>query len=105
MKLFVIVAFLLITNPEINNIEKGVKKVQLSGTVIEDITGEPIPGATIILKELNKEIYTDFDGNFTIEDLTPGKYNLEVNFVSFKKKELNALEITNEKNTLLIRLN
>ncbi len=105
MKLIVFLAFTLFTNPELETLHsKEVEKVQFSGTVIEDISGEPLPGASITVKEINQEIYTDFDGNFTIEDLAPGTYNLEVSFVSFEKKELKDLQISNEHNSMLIRL-
>jgi hypothetical protein len=69
------------------------------------MTGEPIPGATIFIKELNKEYHTDFDGNFTIENVIPGIYNLEVQFVSFQKKELQNININSEQGPLLIHLN
>ena len=105
MKLIAWLALLLLTNPDVENIKKDNIKIQFYGTVIEEMTGEPIPGATILIKEFNQKIYTDFDGNFTIEDLIPGTYNLEVQFVSFEKKELKDLEITSESNSMLIRLN
>jgi len=105
MKLIAWLALLLLTNPDVENIKKDNIKIQFYGTVIEEMTGEPIPGATIHIKEFNQKIYTDFDGNFTIEDLIPGTYNLEVQFVSFEKKELKDLEITSESNSMLIRLN
>jgi hypothetical protein len=106
MKLIVFLALTLFTNPELEALNgKEVEKIQFSCTVIEDMTGEPIPGASITIKEINQEIYTDFDGNFTIEDLASGTYNLEVSFVSFEKKELKDLQISNEHNSMLIRLN
>jgi hypothetical protein len=105
MKLIAILAFLLFTNPELENLNKEADKVQFSGTVIEEFSGEPVPGATIYVRETNQEIFTDFDGNFTIENLAPGTYNLEVSFVSFEKEELKDLQISGENNSLMIRLN
>lgn len=106
MKLIAILAFLVFTNPELETLNHHeAEKIQFNGTVIEDLTGEPIPGATIFIEEFNQKIYTDFDGNFTIRNLTPGTYNLEVSYVSFEKKELKELQISDDHNSLLIRLN
>ena len=106
MKLIAFLAILLLTNPELENLEsKVVEKVQFTGTVIEELTGEPIPGATVFIKEFNQEIQTDFEGNFTIENMAPGTYNLEISFVSFEKKELKDLEISDNHHSMLIRLN
>jgi hypothetical protein len=106
MKLIAFLALLLLTNPEVENLEnKGADNVRFTGTVVEELTGEPIPGASIYISGSDRPIYTDFEGNFTIEDLTPGTYNLEISFVSFEKKELKNLEISSEQHSMLIRLN
>jgi hypothetical protein len=105
MKLIIILAFLMLTNPELENLDTSSDKIQFNGTVIEEITGEPIPGATIVIRETSQEIFTDFDGNFTIENLTPGTYNLEVSFISFEKEELKDVQIDRENSSMLIRLN
>jgi hypothetical protein len=106
MKLIAFLAILLLTNPELEHPEnKEAEKVQFTGTVIEELTGEPVPGATILIKEFNQEIYTDFEGNFTIENIAPGTYNLVISFVSFEKKELNDLQISGNHHSMLIRMN
>jgi hypothetical protein len=105
MKLIIILTFLIFTNPELENLESAADKIQFSGTVIEELTGEPVPGATIYIQETDQEVFTDFDGNFTINDFTPGTYNLEVSFVSFEKEELTELRIDRENSSMLIRLN
>lgn len=106
MKLIAFLAILMLTNPELENLgSKEGEKVQFKGTVIEEFTGEPIPGATVLIKELNQEIHTDFEGNFTIENIAPGTYNIEISFVSFEKKELNDLQISENHHSMLIRMN
>jgi hypothetical protein len=105
MKSIIILAVLLLTNPDAGMVDKETDLIQFTGTVIEEMTGEPIPGATIFIKELNKVYHADFDGIFTIDNVMPGTYNLEVQFVSFRKKELHDIKITSEQNPLLIYLN
>jgi iron complex outermembrane receptor protein len=55
---------------------------QLSGKVI-DKNKEPLPGASILVKELKKGTSTDFEGNFSFT-LEKGTYTLEVSFLGYK---------------------
>ncbi len=44
----------------------GWAQTNISGTV-NDETGAPLPGATVIIEGTSIVVATDFDGNFTIE--------------------------------------
>ncbi len=44
----------------------------VSGTVVEDISGLPLIGATVLQKGTSNGVTTDFDGNFTIENISNG---------------------------------
>ena len=44
----------------------------ISGTVTDAETGDPLLGVTIILKNTNKGVVTDFDGNYIINNVEPG---------------------------------
>ena len=91
------------TNPG-DNKPSDSRNFQVFGTVVEEATGEPLAGAKIKIVDLNKEIYTDFDGNFLINDLKPGEYNLNISFVSYKTKELRHIQLNTEHNSLLVSL-
>ena len=55
----------------------------LSGVVrLED--GESLPGATILIREIEKGQSTDIDGKFEF-NLPAGSYTLEITFVGYKK--------------------
>jgi iron complex outermembrane receptor protein len=86
----VIFCFLSLTNfaQECNNILKGV--------VIDYHDGTPIFGATIFIKNLNKYVTSDFEGNFKIEKLCAGKINLTISHISCETKNV---EISLEKDT------
>jgi TonB-linked SusC/RagA family outer membrane protein len=60
---------------------------KITGKVMDE-KGEPLPGATIRVKSTNKGTITDMDGNFTIE--APANAPLEVSFVGYDKKIINA---------------
>lgn len=52
---------------------------------IKDTEGEPLLGATVVVKENNKFSQADSKGNFVITKLSKGKsYTLEVNYVGYE---------------------
>jgi iron complex outermembrane recepter protein len=55
----------------------------LRGEVISSTTGEPIPGATILVRELDRGTAADTDGTFSIRNLQPGDYILVVRAVGY----------------------
>lgn len=61
----------------------GQNGVSISGRVTSD-DGEPMPGATILLHELNVGVVTDDDGYFIIEGIKKGHYHLHVHYVAFE---------------------
>lgn len=48
----------------------------IRGTVIDSENGEPVFGATVVIRSLNKFAKTDFDGKYTLA-LPPGNYDVE----------------------------
>ena len=69
---------------------QGVTIYKISGIVIDASTKEPLPGASIILKE-NKGmgVVTDFDGKFFIE-VPQGTSALLVSFVGYEEETVNV---------------
>jgi len=60
----------------------------ISGTVTDNF-GEPIPGATIQIKNTNKGTATDFSGKYTLEtNLDAGNYTLVFKSIGFLTKEM-----------------
>lgn len=55
----------------------------IQGVVIEGTTGEPIPGANVIVEPLGVGAATDTDGSFEI-GVPPGEYRLVVTFLGFR---------------------
>ena len=59
----------------------------LKGKVIDKETKEPIPFASIIVEMGGTQAggtTSDFDGNYTIKPLTPGKYDIKATYVGYK---------------------
>lgn len=56
----------------------------LSGVVKDAGSGEPLDFVVVSLADRNQWVQTDSEGKFSFQDLTPGKYTLEVNFTGYK---------------------
>ncbi|WP_340106678.1 SusC/RagA family TonB-linked outer membrane protein [Rhodohalobacter sp. 8-1] len=56
----------------------------ISGTVTSAIDDEAIPGVNLLLEGTSRGTSTDADGNYTIENIEPGSYNLIVRFVGYR---------------------
>lgn len=59
----------------------------VSGVVKESATGLPVPGANIIVKGTTNGTITDFDGNYTIDNLTEGEV-IVYSFIGFSNEEV-----------------
>lgn len=76
--------------------ESGVK-----GVVIEDKTGQPLPGANIVIKGLNKSKTTGIDGVFVFSKIAPGTYELKVSAMGFKDKNITEVIVVKDEITSL----
>jgi outer membrane receptor protein involved in Fe transport len=73
----------------------------ITGKVFETKNNEPVPFATICLIDISDTVsqqirgtISDDNGNFTIDQIQNGKYNVQVSSVGFKKA-VKTFEITN----------
>ena len=73
----------------------------IEGKVVNAITNEAIPFATVGIQGTTIGIATDIYGKFKLANLTPGTYNLEVSLVGFKKKTIFEVNVNNAKPTIL----
>jgi TonB-linked SusC/RagA family outer membrane protein len=56
----------------------------VEGQVTDSTSGDPIPGANVLLEGTNYGASTDVNGSYTIEGVEPGTYTLNVSFVGFE---------------------
>ena len=64
--------------------QKSSQTRQLTGTVVDASSGEPLIGVTVKIKNGNTGVVTDLDGHFTI-DVT-NKTELLVSYLGYKDK-------------------
>jgi len=72
---------------------------KLSGTIIDKETKEPIIGAIIHLKELNKFTTTNEKGQFTFIMLSTGKYEIKISAIGYKEYIFNNIIIHTDQTT------
>ncbi|MEQ8323925.1 MAG: TonB-dependent receptor [Vicingaceae bacterium] len=70
------------------------QNANIKGRVIENISNEAIPFATVIIEGTTQGAVTDIDGYFTIQSVVPGTYNVSVSFIGFKKQVIYEYEAT-----------
>ena len=70
---------------------------KLSGTVTEAATGEPVPGATVILENTLQGAATDEEGRYSIIGITPGTYTVRFSFVGFTSQVVEDVRITSDR--------
>lgn len=66
----------------------------IRGMVKDARTGEPLIGATVLLKGTSSGAATDYDGNFSIKTTLPPPYVLVITYVGYKQQELTVNDIS-----------
>lgn len=69
------------------------QKGTLKGLVTDQKTKEPLVGATIMLEGTTSGTITDFDGNYQLNNITPGTYTVRCSFISYETKSLPNIQI------------
>ena len=78
--------------------------VSISGKVIDFTSGEALAGVEVAIEGSTKKVHTDFDGNFKIENLKPGSYNMIASYISYNKSFIEKLDIEKSNRELNIKL-
>lgn len=74
----------------------------LRGSVKDKQSNEPLSGATIVVKGINRYAVTNDFGDFEIQKLASGKYTMEVRFLGYKNLELLLSVPTEERMNILL---
>lgn len=101
------IAIVLSVTAFADNKEKTPKNAApaITGEVIDHETGETLPGVMIKVSGIDKEVFTDLDGQFQIDGLTPGNYNIEISLISYNSNKLKDIKLEGgEKKALKVEL-
>lgn len=68
-------------------------KASISGKVLDIKTGESLAGVAISVEGTNIKVYSDLDGSFTVDGITPGNYNLVLSLISYKSSLVENIKL------------
>ena len=76
----------------------------ISGTISENLNDskEPIPFANVKIKELNKGTTTNFDGNYSFNNIPDGDYTIISSFVGYAKDSVVVSIINGQSKKLIL---
>ena len=71
---------------------------KISGTILDSVTHTPIPYAAVSIylkgqSDVAGGILTDDNGKFLIDSVAPGKYKLKIDYVSYKTKSIEDIDV------------
>ena len=72
----------------------------IGGVISDNDTYEALPGANVVIKGTSRGSTTDINGVFTLSELTPGSYALEISFIGYELKEIIAVVKANQTTNL-----
>lgn len=73
----------------------------IKGKIIDEKTGEALPGASILIEGTTTGANTDFDGNYSINNVKTGTYTLVGKYVSYNDKKVVNVKVAEGKLTII----
>lgn len=74
---------------------------KVSGRVTDAVTGEPLPGVNITVDGTMRGAATDFDGYYVITNVPPGRYEVVVSFIGYKRVRMPDVQVSTDFTTTL----
>lgn len=69
---------------------------RISGTVTEKATGTPVPFVEVRIIETNSPTQTDFDGNYSFENVARGTYSILFRMEGFETDTVSGIEVNDK---------
>jgi len=74
---------------------------KISGKIIDSSNGEPLIGANVIIMGTTLGASTDFDGNFFIINIPPGKYEVKASIIGYNSVLIQNVNVSVDQTTKL----
>lgn len=78
----------LVIEPNKTKRFKAEPTANIKGKVIDALTGDPLPGATVMIEGTNRGTISDLRGNFILTGVDIDKYTLIVRFIGYESKSV-----------------
>jgi len=79
---------------------KSPQKIQ----VLDYANLESLAGASIHIEELDKTVYSDFDGYVSLEEIPAGDYHITIKLISYDQIEVSSFHIGQNEGLTKLRL-
>ena len=66
----------------------------ITGTVVDSLTGEPMAGVNVAIVGTQQGAATGASGNYLIQDVEPGTYDLRATFIGYQTKVVEDVEVS-----------
>ena len=97
--LIILAGILFIAQPSIADNTKeespAPKTISISGKITDQQSAEELVGVIVEVEGTDIMVYTDMNGQYTIDNLTPGDYTLKVKYISYQETSIDDLELEN----------
>jgi outer membrane receptor protein involved in Fe transport len=60
---------------------------KIKGMVMDASSGEPLPGANVLIKGTSLGAATNLEGEYVIYNVPPGRYTLRITYIGYQEKE------------------
>ncbi len=77
---------------------------RIKGTVVDKDTGEPLPGANVVVKGTAIGSASNIEGEFSIPRIQPGSYTLDVTFIGYKQEFVDVTVQTNKTTQITVNM-
>ena len=74
---------------------------KIAGLITDKATGDPLPGASVVIEGTTLGAASDLDGHYTILQVPPGTYNVQVSYVGYRKVLINDVVVNIDQTTRL----
>jgi len=78
---------------------------KITGTVVDQETGNPLPGVNVLLEGTSMGAATNSDGKFVILDIPPGLYLVKFSFIGYATITIENVRSTTDLTTNLYTIN
>lgn len=96
------VKYFLIISILISSFSFGQKNTQnIRGIVIDKLSQTPLSGVSVQITALNRGTYTDSLGRYTISNIPPDRYQVDISYVGYKNISIPNVVVTSGKEVIL----
>lgn len=67
-----------------NTAASNTATTMIAGTITDVFSGESLVGVEVKIEGTELKTYTDFDGNFTFNNVKPGEYKITTSYISYQ---------------------